>query len=259
MAAISSITGVSNAFSIGGSALSLVGLSSALVTGSTPPGIAGFLFDIPEDASLSLTAQITDHFTDSNASIQDHVAFDPVKITLTGKVGELVLKKTAVQAYVESVIGILSSIGALTPSQSAKAQAAIAEYNRLQSAALSVYNSFNSAYGVLSGEPALNNQQSAFKTFQGYFNSRALLTVETPWQTFNNMIIESFTADQDGTTLNESTFTVSFKQLRFAYTVQNYGNLVGRASDQASAATPFNTEIIYSLEDNNEFDKKHYR
>lgn len=54
-----------------------------------PPGIAGFLFDIPGDEWVELNSQITDHYTELNTSIQDNIALEPERVTLRGVVAEL--------------------------------------------------------------------------------------------------------------------------------------------------------------------------
>lgn len=56
-----------------------------------PPGIAGFLFDIPGDEWIELESQITDHFTEANTAIQDNIALSPEKVTVKGLVAELVM------------------------------------------------------------------------------------------------------------------------------------------------------------------------
>jgi len=237
MAALSSLGSLTNNIAKAGSSLSLASVTTALVTGQTPKGIAGFVFDIPETSNAVLAAQVTDHFTETNFSIQDHVAIDPVKVTLVGKVGELVYHETALEQYVETVLATLTPLGVLTQKQSAEVLQALSEFNRLISAAQNVLKSASSLYGFLSGSPSLNNQQNTYQMFEKYVNGRALLTVETPWETYQNMVIESLTADQDDTTLNESTFTVQFKQIRFVSTTAGVGTLSGRAIAQAMSPT----------------------
>jgi hypothetical protein len=223
-----------NTVAAGSSALSIVGLTKALVTpDNPPPGIAGFLFDIPETEQVSHTAQITDHWTEENYAIQDHVAFEPIKITLTGRVGELVYKKSAAASYVSQVIGRLGPLGVLQPSVSQKAAQYISEGERLVNAAESALNEASTLFDVVSGsKPKLNKQQQAFATFQTYFFGRARLTVQTPWKTYQNMIIESWTADQAADTTTESSFTLTFKQLRIVSSTINVGILKGRIKPQ---------------------------
>jgi len=234
MAAPKTLAGLTNTIAVGGAALSLVGVTKALVTGNTPKGIQGFLFDIPETESVTRSAQITDHFTENNFAIQDHVAIDPTKITLTGKVGELIYSKTAIESYIETVLDRLGPLGILSPEQNSKVKQTISDANRFIASVDSAFKSFNDLASIFSGTPTQTAQQAAFAIFDGYFQGRALLTVETPWKTYSNMIIETFTSDQDATTTNETTFTITFKEMRIVSTTTNVGQLQGRIAQQKS-------------------------
>lgn len=54
-----------------------------------PPGIAGFLFDIPEEDQISLSADVTDHYLEDNTSVVDQIALKPEEVTVRGLVAEL--------------------------------------------------------------------------------------------------------------------------------------------------------------------------
>lgn len=55
-----------------------------------PPGIAGFLFDIPEEDQIALRSDITDHFLEDNTSVVDQIALKPEEVSVRGLVAELV-------------------------------------------------------------------------------------------------------------------------------------------------------------------------
>jgi hypothetical protein len=235
MSVLNSISGVSNSISIGGSALSLIGMGTALVTDQNlKKGIDGFLFDVPLTENISYSAQITDHFTEDNSSIQDHVALEPIKITLTGKVGELVYTKLAGLTFLNAAIDRLAPFAIFSPEQGLMATKAIAAAYTVASAVNSIERAFNSLSDIFTDEPALNKQQSAFNRFERYFTGRALLSVETPWKTYRDMVIESWSADQAEDTTMETTFTLTFKQMRFIQTITNKGRLLGRNAAQAA-------------------------
>jgi hypothetical protein len=158
-----------------------------------------------------------------------------VKITLTGRVGELVHTKAAALAFLSAVIDRLSPLGIFTPAQGAEAQKAIASANLIVNTYNSIETNFKSLSDVLLGEPALNKQQKAYATFDGYFQGRSLLTVETPWRTYENMLIENWTADQGEESIYETTFTLTFKQLRLVSTETNKGTLRGRIAQQKAS------------------------
>lgn len=237
MSVLNSISGVANSISIGGSALSLIGMGTALVTNQNlKKGIDGFLFDVPLTENISFSAQITDHFTEDNSSIQDHVALEPIRITLTGKVGELVYTRLAGLTFLSAAIDRLAPLNVFSPEQGLMATKAIAAANEVKAAVDTVQKTYNNLADIFKDKPSLNNQQAAFAVFEEYFNGRALLSVETPWKTYKDMVIESFSADQSEETTMETTFTLTFKQMRFIQTITNTGKLLGRIAEQASTA-----------------------
>lgn len=236
MSILNTISGVSNKISVGGSALSLVGMGSTLITGKKlKRGIDGFLFDVPLTENVSFAAQITDHFAEDNSTIQDHIALEPVRITLTGKIGELVYTKEAGLTFLKAMIDRLSPLGILSPTLGLQATKAIAAAYQVKSAIDAVTKTYDNLSDIFKDSPSLNKQQTAFAKFEGLFNGRTLMSVETPWKTYTNMAIESWSADQDADSLMETTFTLSFKEMRFIGTTTNTGSLVGRIAAQKSA------------------------
>jgi predicted alpha-1,6-mannanase (GH76 family) len=240
MGILATVGAATDKVSLGGSAISIAQATKSLVTGKNreklPPGISGFLFDIPETATVNHAAQITDHWVEDNFAIQDHVAIEPMRITLTGKIAELVYTKTQAAAYAESVLNNLQPLKILEPEKSQQAQQYISTAESAVNAVNNVLSQAGTLTGLFQGETAgLNKQQKAYKQIETFFKSRALVTVETPYDTFKDMIIESFEANQDESTTTVSTFTVTFKQLRTVSVQVNTGQLQGRAKEQKAA------------------------
>lgn len=243
MSIINTISGASSAINIGGSALSLVGLGAALFKNkSIKRGIEGFLFDVPLTENVTFQANITDHYTEDNSSIQDHIAFDPIKITLTGKVAELVHSKQAGLAFLSAMIDRLQPLGLFSPKQGLQAQRAISAAHQAISAIDTLKKTYTSLADIFSDRPSLNNQQKAFKLFSDYFETRSLLSVETPWETYEDMAIESWSADQNADTTMETTFTITLKQMRFVETNTFAGSLLGRIGAQKSGTVNKGTQ-----------------
>lgn len=239
MGILATLGAATNAISLAGSKVSLLAATKALVTQKeldgkeVPEGIQGFLFDIPEIATVNHAAQITDHWVEDLTTVQDHIAIEPIKISLTGKVGELVYTKTRAQAYAETVLNTLGPLGVLSPDLSVEALRAISTAAQLKQSIESVLQQARTLTGLLTGtDVGLNKQQLAYKKFREFFENRMLLTVETPWRTYDNMVIESFEASQDDSTTTVSTFTVNFKQIRTISTTVGTGKLVGRVAQQ---------------------------
>jgi len=235
MSFLASAAAASSVIQVGGSALSLIPGAAALIfDDETKPGIAGFVFDIPISEQLQLNSQITDHWLEDNSAIQDHIALEPVRITLTGEVGELIHSKTALETYAQEVLDRLGPLGVLTPEQSLSAQRHLSEVSRLKSAATTALNQLDSLAGMFSDSFGKNYQQEAYLTLSEFRDKRGILTVETPWKTFKNMVIESLTFEQDESTKDVTTITATFKQIRLVETQTIAGELLGRIKEQKS-------------------------
>ena len=70
--------------------------------------------------------------------------------------------------------------------------------------------------GISSTGSAQNKQQLVFQRFYGYWRSRTLFKVQTPWAVFDNCAIKSLRAIQDAETNTITDFEVSFKVIRVA-------------------------------------------
>jgi hypothetical protein len=153
-------------------------------------------------------------------------------ISLTGKIGELVHKQQAGVTFLRAMADRLTAVGAISPSLGGKALSAISTYETVRSAYDSVAKNLNSIADVFSGTAAMNSQQKALLTLKLLYDGRTLCSVETPWDTYQNMLIESFTASQDETNVMETSFTVNFKQIRYIETTTGTGTLIGRIKTQ---------------------------
>lgn len=234
MGILNTISSVSGSIGVGGSALSLIGTGLGLVRGtSQKKGIEGFLFDIDLEASIDFTSQVTDHYVEDNSAVQDHIALAPISITLSGKIGELVYTKFAGITFLRAMVDRLTQINILKPSVGAKALKAIATYERVNSAYDSLKKNFSTIKDAINGV-GKNKQQEAFANLEGLWKGRTLCSVETPWKTYTNMVIESFSAKQDDTNTMETTFTVNFKEIKYIETKIGLSTLIGRIKEQLS-------------------------
>lgn len=50
----------------------------------------GYYFDIIQEHSVSIQNQITDNFLESNTAVQDHIAHNPITVSLNGLSGEVI-------------------------------------------------------------------------------------------------------------------------------------------------------------------------
>lgn len=220
---------------------------------STAQPDPSILFHYEGEQTVSLESDITDHFVEDNTTIQDQIALKPVVITTQGFVGELSDVSSgfgsAALIVLKTVADKLTTLDAYVPSLSVTALLAFTEAQFAYNAAASVANSAIAAWSSIAGgggeaivnglqisnvsQPSQNKQQIMFQRFFGYWVSRTLFTVQTPWAVFQNMAIKSLRAIQDPETNVITDFDVSFKQMRFAAPLVQTGTQ-GRAGAQSS-------------------------
>lgn len=197
--------------------------ANAIIQLKGAQGIGGFLFDIPDRDSISLDWDVTDHFTESNSFINDHKVKKPEIITLTGFVGELVFRSPggiegALQAISNRLEVVDAYLGDSTPGAVQNAQRAIQQAQSAVSAINQTLDKIGSIVDFFSGEgPQETEQQKAYRTLASLGNE-VLLTVQTPWEFFQNMTIISLGFTQDGTTKEMTDISVTLKKIRISKT-----------------------------------------
>lgn len=210
-------SGISNARSyLDNKANSLLKLKSA-------KGISGFLFDVPDQDSLNIDYDITDHFTESNSFLNDHKVKKPVMITLSGFIGETVFRapegaEGAVQEISNRLEVVDAYLGDLTPGAVQTAQRAVQQVQSAVSAINQTLDKVQNIVDFFDGEgPEETAQQKAYKELKS-LGDEVLLTVQTPWEFFDNMTIQSISVTQNGETNEISDFSVTLKEIRIAET-----------------------------------------
>lgn len=78
-------------------------------------GIAGFKFHIPEREQITMNNQITNHYLENNEPAQDHIANEPIKITLQGYQGEYFYPIHKLEAMAAKVIPSMALIAEMMP------------------------------------------------------------------------------------------------------------------------------------------------
>lgn len=178
-------------------------------------GISGFLFNIIDNEQIDLTSDITDHYTEKNAAIQDHIALRPERFTLRGFVGELNDLFPRSAASVVEIAERVTNILQLIPQFATQAEEFYASLGGALSSPLQTVNQAVTLYDLfVKASTAATRQQSAWNYFYSMWKSRQLCTVETPWNVFTDMAIESVRCVQNGETKIISDFSVTFKQIR---------------------------------------------
>ncbi len=188
----------------------------------TAEGISGFIFDIPDTETLRLQSDITDHFTENNSFINDHIVRKPVMITLTGFIGEQVFRPPAgfpgaAQEISNRLSTVPAYLGDLTPGAVQVAQETVQKAQSVMSGinqAIDRVQNLVEAFDGLGSEDTL--QKKAYRTLFALWKSADLVTVQTPWNYYDNMVIQSISFRQDGDSKFISDISVTLKEFRVA-------------------------------------------
>lgn len=195
------------------------------------------LFHYEGEQTSSIESDITDHYVENNTPIQDHIALRPVTITTQGFVGDLNdLAPTPQFAAAQIAAEKLTIISAYTPALSATAlnayNQAVFAYNtanQLVDSAVAAWSSINGqdqGTTVIEGnsvftQPNQTPQQKYYQQLYGYWNSRTLFTVQTPWAIFTDMAIVAIRAIQAADNNTITDFECTFKQIRYASVLED--------------------------------------
>ena len=206
-----------------------------------PPGLAGFLFDIPENDEMILRSNITDSYVEKNFAIQDNIALAPEEYTVRGLVAELVAVTPTTQK-VANVTDPLPNAPFLEPELSQYDEETQTQFVANETATSAAATSNQSLFGFYQAKSTPPPNQTKQARILGYFYQlwwgRQLMTVETPWGIMTNMAISLVKAIQGEESRFLSTFTVTFKKIRFVDTITvNIGQLAGRAAMQSAPVT----------------------
>ena len=201
-----------------------------------PPGVAGFLFSLVDDDKVELESEITDHYTETNNPVQDHIALKPEIVTVTGDVAEVVLapntsaQKSALTNPLPRIPGLMPELAPQAQKNQTATEATQASVSAEVGKAGSLFGYYQSRTPELSGS---TKQQVAFGFFYQLWKGRQLCSVETPWGFFTDMAVQSVSAHQGATTRVVSDFTLTFKKIRRALSITtNPDYWAGRAMDQ---------------------------
>lgn len=188
-------------------------------TNAQPP--KSILFHYEGEQTFTLDSDVTDHVIEDNTTLQDQIALKPEVVTTHGFIGELNDVPPAALALLKTAADKLTIIGAYTPALSVTAINAYNEAAFLYSTASNTANAAVSAWSSLTGggsSPNQTKQQLYFNLFYGYWQSRTLFTIQTPWAIMTDMVLKTVRAIQSEETNVITDFEVTFKKLRFATT-----------------------------------------
>jgi hypothetical protein len=195
---------------------------SNLVTPQEMKGINGWLFDVKKTEQIDNEADITDHYMEDNTVINDHVVRKPIRITLSGYIGELVARKSdisnAIPSYLSSSLSTISAYtGEYTSGTIQKMQEVISQS---QSYANTVNQAIDKTKDIVKQfksfpDPAETAIKAAYNSLYAFFLSEDLLTVQTPFGLEDNMKIEKLSMSVPEDSESYTDISITLKKMRF--------------------------------------------
>lgn len=234
-----------------------IDVEEAIVNILSTTGIAGFRFHIPESEQLRMQSDITDHYTDINTPIQDHIARKPIRITLNGLHGEYFYSVNQVQDMVSKVAPTLALVNQFLPKLSDATKQIKAKYNEsLKSADFynasldketSKFQKFGTALTTLNGVDLFkifqdvyklkSAQTRAFLYFEYLWKANHPFSVETSVKRYDNMVIEDLQPKRDKNA-DIIDFIIIFKKIEITTSkVETIRNAAGRLKEQIAEVT----------------------
>jgi hypothetical protein len=203
-------------------------------------GLGGFVFDVAGESTAHLSADITDHYTEDNKALQDHIAIRPKKITLKGYVGEVVYSASgAGNSILQQAVQRLTEVSSYLPTLSAAAtqiQSAVTQGTSSDVTLSDAANIYGLVQNLLSATGSQARQQNAYSYFKALMNQAILISVQTPWEFMTNMAIETITAMQPEGSLYMTDFAVTLKEIRISQTLST-------AYTDNPSGTPFGSQL----------------
>lgn len=194
--------------------------ANTLLRPATAEGISGFLFSVQNQETLTRSAEVTNHFTENNSFLNDHKTIQADVVTLNGFVGELVFEApTGVAALGQIIQSRLEAteayLGDLTPGAVQQAQEAISQAQSTVSAINQTLDKTQNVLGFFAGDSTqLTAQEKAFTDLSALFESKDLLTVQTPWKYYDNLTMTGLALTQDAETNQITDITVTLQEIR---------------------------------------------
>lgn len=189
-----------------------------VVTPTTNFGLGGFIFDVEGATNVDLTADITDHFTENNVTVQDHIAIRPKRIKLDTYVGELVYYDADTgTSQLQTIARKLTVLNSYLPALTSGAQQVkdIFDSGRENITFSKVADSGLNLYSLTKNIlPPTTKQEQAYQYFKALMQQKILVSVQTPFEFCTNMAIESVFATQEEDSKYISNFSISLKEIR---------------------------------------------
>lgn len=185
-------------------------------------GIDGFSFIVSNETKINFSNSITDYTLEDGTMVQSGIINQPEIYEISGKVGELFLKRPITDFVNNTPIQSgLNTISAFLPELSNQAQQ---YYNQVISATNkidNIYNNIDKSFNFLEGlTEGKTNQQKAFETIKTIWKNKNLFSIQTYFGIFNNCVIEECSFTQSNS-FYETDINIRFKQMTFATNINS--------------------------------------
>lgn len=157
-------------------------------------GIAGFKFHIPDREQVRMQSRITTHYLENNEPAQDHIANEPIEITLQGYQGEYFYPIKKIEALAAAIIPTMSLIPEFMPKISAitkQVKQAKLDYEKaLNPNQFMTYNGnaiANAVNNFVSGNN-IGNGSIISQTINDYVNKDRLGSLKSAWNNNFNAV-----------------------------------------------------------------------
>lgn len=184
-------------------------LFSEAVNGSKFPQMLLFSqFGQANTSSLSLTSQITTHYTEDNYYINDHWALEPIKFTLTGLIGEVIYRpsKNWSNKAEKAFIDYLKPLSVISPTFDSYTQSAINITNAIEESYRRYENIAKKALRTIGISESVKstNQEFVISQLKTLRENRQLVTIHTPYGKYTDMAIGVINANQENSKYQSS-------------------------------------------------------
>ena len=194
----------------------------------TSRGINGFLFDVTKETVVNLSSDITDYPMEKNYMTQSHYAKRPVSISITGVCSDIRVHDPNDDWNLEKILDdatemmeklsiIASNLqlgGAVKESQ--RVVSYMKTLDTLYRKVKETVNRFKQIakwFGADFSQDNTTSQKRVYDKLYNYWQSGEFLNVETPWNVYENCVIEKLSFTQPEDTVHQTEISVQFKQL----------------------------------------------
>ena len=183
-------------------------------------GIGGFNLDVRLENSISLNMVAPDNYVEDGSVINDHIINEPITLTISGEVADIMLKPKFDDFVLETLrekaqYKIINTV--FTKRQQEKIQKVVDNVRnafKIANKGIDIYNRFINRNNT----PTKNRtvQDDFFDFMESNYLNKRLITIEMPFRNYENMLITSLTVSKDNTTEQKLKYSISAKEIRFA-------------------------------------------